>query len=293
MDFMMARHHREILNNSRCQTDILDTFRVLVEEGNSDPMATNVAGDSALHLCTGSWDDFHYLLNQDHCHVDLIQLSHEGVSLAQHHANWAWPTSSRIADFAYEQERLLEEQFYSSQSPWTPSKHDKISMLHGAVRFMRGQYDGTQSSVIYAIKLIKRLIMDGVDLHEIDNLWGGVVEGTAIDIITRSMINPPTEENIRLAEAKIIPYLKLWLETLRDANVDVKKYLQEEKILAAQKLERDLWGTTEFDWPCRTDWHVSLNEDEQEYMISVKYVVRERAKPMIDFNTPGAWVEDD
>ena len=72
LDLTTAIHYRDIHDKYRTQTDILDTFRVPVEQGQNDPMATDIYGHSALHLVTGSWDDFHYLMNQEYYYIDII-----------------------------------------------------------------------------------------------------------------------------------------------------------------------------------------------------------------------------
>ncbi|MCJ1438870.1 hypothetical protein MMC27_008260 [Xylographa pallens] len=295
LNTIIASHHRDVPDRHLYQADILDTFRVLIEQGQSDPMAIDIHGNSALHLYTGSWNDFHYLLNQGNYHVDIIQLADHGLSLAQHHAQWAWPTSSRIATFAFEQEKLLEAQYHSPQNPRALPKSSEISILQGAVRFMIQHYDGTRSSVEYAISLVRQLISSGIDLHGVIYHPRLETEFTAIDLITMmTLLTGPhdTEENMQEAEARLIPCFKLWLNILRDANIDVKRYLSEEERLASSKKQRDAWSSTVFGCQYRADWHVSLNEDEQDFSISIKYVRREKAIPMVESSIPGGWVED-
>ncbi|MCJ1399660.1 hypothetical protein MMC11_002862 [Xylographa trunciseda] len=304
LDCIKASHHRDILDNSRYQKDVLDTFRVLIEEGQSDPTVTDAAGASALHACTGTWDDFHYLVNQEHCHVDVTQRSDDGVSLAQHHANWGWPTSARIADYAFEQERLSDANFPSIQNPGRPPRSSRISLLHGAVRLMEQHYDGTEFSVRYAINLIRQLITSGIDLHGLKN-WTrhlpnfAATESSAIDVIMQPVewiVSEGSEAMQLKVAAKTIPCFRLWLKTLSDAHVDVKKYLHEEERLASHKRERNMWypgGIGNFRYEYRVDWHVSPSEDDQEYSISIEYTSREKAKPISDFNAPGGWVDDE
>ena len=292
---IIANHHRDVPDNYLYQADILDTFRVLIEQGQSDPMARDIHGNSALHLYTGSWNDFHYLLNQEYYHVDLIQLADHGNSLAQHHAGRGWATSSRIATFAYEQEKLLEAQYHSPQNPRALRIHSEIYILQGAVIFMRDNYTGTHSSVEYAISLARQLVSSGIDLHEVV-YWSWMNPGfTVIDLIIRiiSWVDLyDIEDNRQFAEVRPIPCFKLWLNILKDAHIDVKSYLCEEERLALSKKQRDVWYSLGRDFQYRVDWHVSLSEDEQDYSISIKYVLRRKAIPMVKSSIPGGWVED-
>ena len=295
LDTITASRYQDVLGKYRCQRDILDTFRVLVEQGQSDPMATDTYVCSALDLCTGSWDDFNYLVNQEKYHIDVTQLLDQGVSLAEYHARLGWPTSSRIANFAFEREKLLEAQYHRPQIPGTPPKSSKISILHGAVGFMRQHYNDTQSSVRYAISLVRQLILSGIDLHEVVDQKPWIFECTVIDVIVEMLpvyaLHDP-ERVKQVTKAKAVPCFKLWLNILKDADIDVKKYLYEEGRLALSKKERDVWSPSWDSYEGRADWHVLLNEDEQNYSISIYYVYREKAIPIVDSRIPGGWVED-
>ena len=93
------------------------------------------------------------------------------------------------------------------------------------------------------------------------------------------------------AEAKIGPRFKLWLNTLRDVSIDVKRYLCEEERLASSRKERDVWSSTSSGCMYRAEWHVSLEEIEQNYSVSIKYVRQEKTIPKVNCSIPGGWVE--
>ncbi|MCJ1380958.1 hypothetical protein MMC17_004067 [Xylographa soralifera] len=257
-----------------CVSGDLGTVQRLCSQGNASPFDRTSDGWTLLHVAAA-------LADAKLCQW-LIRQGLDGTLCGKFEGSYA------VGDGAMSGLQTIFEP--GSTLP----KSSKISMLHGALAFMRQHYDGTQSSVRYAISLIRQLISSGIDLHEI-NSTRGESEETAIDVITALtvMIFPQSTEEIkRKVEVKAVSLFNLWLETLRDANVDVKKYLLEEARLALSKKERDVWSYGCHRCTHRVDWHVSLSEDEQGYSISIKYVKREEPIPTVDSNIPGGWVED-
>ena len=64
-------------------SDVLSTRRIFVEEGGSDPSVIDSEGLTALHLHTGTPEQFNYLLIQENFHIDLGQLGN-GSTVAEY-----------------------------------------------------------------------------------------------------------------------------------------------------------------------------------------------------------------
>ena len=107
---MPAKEQKVLLSNRERPSDVLNTIRILIENGGSDPMIIDGHSQTALHYHTGSLEQFKYILNQDYFQVDLLQRDHKGDTISEHHAHWYWLTSHEISRLAWEKEMVGKQQ---------------------------------------------------------------------------------------------------------------------------------------------------------------------------------------
>jgi hypothetical protein len=104
------------LDNDARMDDCLETVRILVEEGQCDPMGTTCSGDdwwakgsSPLHMFTGPMETFKYLLTQEEFMVDLDTRSHDDLSVSACQLIFSWPYSAANAKLALQAAGNLEQ----------------------------------------------------------------------------------------------------------------------------------------------------------------------------------------
>jgi hypothetical protein len=165
------------IDNVRRPSDAIDTFRVLVEEGQCDPIAKTPSNtpdhlygcQTVLHLHTGSVAAFQYLLNQEHFMVDMSIQNEMGMTPAIDQLFAGWPTSSELARLSIQYSRdskiLSASQRYKSLS--------NMTNLHMAVDRLRYHEIKMSEGSEKIRKIIGLTISDllnlGADVHAIDD----------------------------------------------------------------------------------------------------------------------------
>ena len=189
--------------NPLLQQEVLDTLRVLIEEGGSDPMIGDSNGVTALHVFTGPWEGFEYMLHQDRCHVQLLMQSDQSGPLSTWHAGRPWRVSSRIANLAFQHERAFQSQRCCLESSGRIRIKESDHLLTlvniiGSLRVWKGFESNSLSPKLFilnicafenAINLLKQLIRTGVNIHHI------LPEHTTLDEILRPDLFGPVIDN--------------------------------------------------------------------------------------------------
>lgn len=288
----------------------MDTLRLLVENGHSDVMATRGYGWTALHDFSGTWEQYSYLLNQNYSQIDLLDFDESPNSITEWHCSIGWPASARIAKETFDESRLLVSKGQSH--PYFTSFNVHL-LLSSASNLVRG-YHQSEVDRMYALSLFKEVVASGIDLHATR-----YTSTTALDqfftLSPREVLGDgPVDENaqnsIQRVKDKSIPNLKLWLLRLKEANVDLEKYISEEKQIATTKAEQGWWRTDycvpgyfvsymreisddEWNLPYRAEWQIELEDGGKDFSIKVEYVFKNVAETESRLKAPGGWVDDD
>ena len=309
---------RNSWDNWNRPADVLETLRVLIELAQSDPMIPNAFGDSALHNFTGRVEHFNYLLRQEHFQIDLLKQRDQIFSVAQTHSHQGFASSPDISLLALEHESAMLEKTVRSRNSQelalarTPS----IDLLYGVASQLAHGYFQEEFSASYlagVVKLVKKLVANGVDVHSFTHYFPFQGENlTPLDRMFGNLVLfQPAQSRASLNNGAILR-LKTWLRVLKDAGVDLKKYLREEERLATARRENGLWIC---DWyrsrdQYRMDWHVELDENDDISSISVEYVFRkdteqedededeheheeEEEEEEEKTRIPGSWIEEE
>ena len=281
----------------------LDTIRVLVEEGQIDPMAIDESGGTALHYYSGPVEGFEYLLYQDQF---LVDLKHRSIffgtkKTAAMRLIWSSEFINPIIVIrAIEEEILVEKQTNSRhRSPYTGAflGHEDEMLTELFLHFSPSDERTPNFAAI-----LKSIISCGADPHSIPPSW---MFKSFIPL--KDMPDPlrNSDSANELIKSKKQDRLRLWLRVLRDAGVDIEAYLTEEKALAAQRKDEwwpwrwsndttsgterwyraEIYGDSPEDCYFVVEWNVEDIETTEEGQITDVTL----PKPTI----PGGWVEEE
>ena len=290
---------------------MLNTLRVLIEYGNSDPMLTDSEGRTVLHLHRGSLEEMNYLLSQEQFQVDLLQRTYEGDTVSEYQAGYSQLGSPKITKLAWEFERVAKQPVYGSLNPTQESSvHGSctIKMLlyvtkHLKLLFKSRSYDETgDETIMSSISLVRQLIECGTDYHsKRDGL-------TPLAQIAGKYISDYSVEANNAVLARI---LRAWVKLLRDAGVNITDYFAQEKKHAVQRKKEGDWRDDywlDFEW--RVEWGFHYSERPEDCFISGKHELRkkveiwhkldscqrvhsrQRVDNKVTEKMPGAWTQD-
>lgn len=286
--------------------DTLETLRVLVEHGQSDPTMIDSNGDSAFDKFTGRAEHFNYLFRQEHFQVDLFQNKNEDFALTQSYARLDWDHSLTIALICLEQEKLIwEKNFHSSKPPKLALAKTWATLLHGAARHMTSSpvsvfLEYGEGHFAEVRDLIKQVVASGADIHAtIDDLYANIDDLyidetkhlTPLDRLLVLYCIPETLQEGKDIIGRIIVSLKRWLRALKVAGVDLKEYIREEKRLVTLN-KKEVWRPPRF-LHYRVNWRIEVSENQEDYSIFIEYEFRERIERKEEYRIPGEWIEDD
>lgn len=166
---VIAAGHPSARNDRNRLADTLETLRVLVEHGQSDPTIRNANGESAFSRFTGRVEHFNYLFQQEHFQVDLFQDKNEDFALTHTYASLHWSDSSKIALKCLEQEKLIwEKTFHSRKRQDLGLAKTFVHMLHGAASniVLSSPFLKYGEGYLAEVRdLIKQAIASGADIH--------------------------------------------------------------------------------------------------------------------------------
>ena len=145
---------RKERKNADRSIDVLDTIRVLIEYGESDPMTTDIHGHTAFHLHRGSIEPFKYMLHQEYFHIDLLQSDYsEGFTVAEYHIDRGRPNWSALVGLVLD--KGIEERSASYDWPRQipfPAEYKTI-LLHETAYCLR--YAREDDSLAGSVGLIQ------------------------------------------------------------------------------------------------------------------------------------------
>lgn len=294
---VIAAGHHSARNDRNRLADTLETLRVLVEHGQSDPTIRNADGESAFSRFTGRVEHFNYLFQQEHFQVDLFQDKNEDFALTHKYASVYWSDSSKIALICLEQEKLIWEKTFHSRKPQDLGLAKTFAhMLHGAAEAMTR----THTFLLYgegyfaeARDLIKQVIASGADIHATtDELYDGAKHLTPLGrVLALFIITPKTPQEGKTTIDSVIASVNRWLRALKDAGVDLKEYIREEERLVKLHKKNKIWSHLFRDR--RVNWRIEVSEHQEDYSVSLEYGVRERIERKEEDRIPGGWIEED
>jgi hypothetical protein len=283
-------------NDRNCLADTLETLRVLVEHGQSDPTISNANGESALSRFTGRVEHFNYLFQQEHFQVDLFQDKNEDFALTNAYASRYRSDSSKIALICLEQEKLIWEKTFHSKKPQDLGLAKTFAhMLHGAAEAMTFSHTLLVYGEGYLAEvrdLIKQVIASGADIHAAaGDLYYGAKHLTPFGRVLALSRIPGTLQEGKPIIDSVIASANRWLRALKDAGVDLKEYLREEERLATLHKKNGIWSHFTRDY--QVNWRIEVSEHQEDYSVSLEYEVRERIERKEEDRIPGGWIEED
>ena len=285
--------------------DYLDTLRALVNNG-GDPMMVNDHGDTALHLSTGPIELFQYLLRQEECIVETSQLNYGGDTIAERHARWYWPQGPERARLAWEHENAQRREFYDYRLRGPPPFPitSKILLLHEAAGHLRHLIERDHRDFRSALELIRKLVVDGVNVHAISNEDSESNKTPLAQIPRIDEEIEVSEESRRKESAMANRAINAWLKILKEAGVDEEQYISNEEELVRSSDSGSQWQLYDFDdkYEYRVDWNFRTNVDGSPCKILVEYVFRPVPEEQGEIeevqdvevrrkDVPGAWIE--
>ena len=300
------------VDNKHRPVDVLDTLRVLIEEGGSDPMAVDFYLMTALHKHKGTREQYHYLLHQEEVYTDTGHRTSAGwkMSLFQ---TLHWHRNIEFSHMAYE----LEKQIYQSLKCSIRAQKMRAPIVSAIETFQLASYvflTAIGNGLIYDKDLIppilnafKQLIADGVD--PVDMLNNGV-SLLSLDpkemmgwyfhknwlVYHKNSITLHTPQDFKPGINKILAVsLNYWIKTLREAGVDIVTYLRKEEKLAIRREKRgdgwiQIYGYS--SWWFLPDLHFHYDQNPENCFVSAKYRFWRDEAHKKGKQTPGAWSED-
>lgn len=300
---------RNSWDNWNRPADVLETLRVLIELAQSDPMISGPDCRSALYDFTGRVEHFNYLLRQEHFQIDLSKQRDQSFSVAEIHSHQCFASSPDISLLAHEYESAMLEKTVRSRNSQelalarTPSS----VLLHGVAwqimsHCLQGKFGASYLAGV--VNLVKKLVANGVDVHGFTKSYFPF-EGrnlTPLDIMLTRVVPYKRAQSRASLNKEAILRLKKWLRVLKDAGVNLKKYLREEERLATARRENGLWFHPRRPrrYQYRMDWHMELDENDDISSISGEYVFRkdteqedEEEEEEEKTRIPGSWIEEE
>lgn len=292
----IAAGHPSARNDRNRLADTLETLRVLVEHGQSDPTIRNANGESAFSRFTGRVEHFNYLLQQEHFQVDLFQDKSEDFALTQTYSSLFWSDSSKIALMCLEQEKLIWNKTFHSRKPQDLGlARTFVHMLHGAARNMGDSDSFLEYGEGYLAEvrgLIKEAVASGADIHATaDDRYKK--HRTPLDRVLQVFLFPMTPQEGRDTIDHTIVSVKRWLGALKDAGVDLKEYIREEERLVTSNKLKEVWRGPSFLNYRVNYWRIEVSEHQEDYSVSIEYEVRKRIDRKEEDRIPGGWIEED
>ena len=283
----------------------IDTFRVLVEHGGSDPMQSDQYHRTALHQHHESTDILRYMLHQERFQIDLLEVDNFGQTVVDRQLRL--PYSLGVIDL------ILNE--FSAQRYMCRLSLDNYNLrfLHTLMERFAAQHSRERACSTNSYKMLNYLIQAKVDLHGILPDRYGSTLMTALRIaangnsITLSCRDP--KRQARFKDKTLDMSLRAWLRVLRENNVDLQRYLREEERLS-QTLQPMTYlpqyfhgENEEISFNSRLiyklEWHFAYHGNENANSVSVEYVLENTEKTAVrqreerGKKIPGAWVEED
>lgn len=290
-------------NQQSSSSAFLDTIRILVENG-GDPMSSDARGDTALHAHTGSSQQFHYLLHQEHYAVECTRLNHNGETVAEQLGRRYWldgPVRTRLA-WEHEDSHRRNSSKYASSRPSPSPVTSTTLLLHDTASHLRHFLLLGSGDLESALQLIQVLIKEGVDLHY---AFGGRFERKKTPLARIVELDnefDDSSEALQMQGHITNRAIDEWLRTLEEAGVDLQQYVEEEERLIRTYNDGSQWELYLFDdtLEYRVEWEFGASNDDRHRLVSVHYAFRRAPEVAEETESlehkrvavPGGWVEE-
>lgn len=230
--------------------DILDTVRVLVEKGQSDPMIGTWAKPSVLFGWDGPSEPFLWLLRQDHIDVDLEgPTDNSGRTFFHSKANFFSPSSSMLILDALFEEKNYHELMGARDDYGATVLHLALEAWSNYVYRIdtrRVRSEVALSEVAWRYTLVQKLLNTGSDIHAQDYR-----RSTPLDVVFRVFIrawqgrkDSGHEYFEKLWRSVVDP----WLTALINAGYDLRKYAETEQSLRPSGILQDYYHRNDIGW---------------------------------------------
>lgn len=263
--------------------DTLETLRVLVEEGQCDPMhpptrdgkSSFNSSQTALHLYTGPLNGFQYLIKQQHFEIDLSVKNARGMDIEDTQINMAWASSTTIGRFLMESGSLFTDKCYLQQLGSAKLHLTVRKFIIDQFSSQIGFFKGHESIAPTILKILKA----GVDAHS-RNESGDTP-------LTLILAHSQFRQNLA-------QLLMDWFNILREAGYDIQKYIRAE---CTRGKSKDVFFRTVNSYSYRTYqqtyqrsiYFLRLDDtDELDFRVKGGYLPRESQPEGL----PGAWKEE-
>ena len=284
----------------------LDTFRVLIEHGGSNPMQTDNYHRTTLHRYRGPAEILRYMLHQDHSQIDLLEEDSLCRTVIERQF-WRLTNKEAGADW-------IAEELSAMNYLRRPSLDNyKLRFLHRALEILTSQCRRKGAYSTNSIKILKTMIEAEADLHGLFK-HGSMQDVTPLRRIADSysdmLMYSDQERHERFKDKALNSSLRNWLKILHETNVDVRQYLREEERLA-QELQPLIYSPWHFHGQIHgrslnrhskyvLEWHFECDGNDDTCGVSVEYVLDHSEKPAVqsretqlEEKVPGAWIEED
>lgn len=196
---------------------IQDVVRLLIEEGDYDPMDTSTTGFNSLNEYSGPIEPFEYMVERQK--QFLIDFKH--FSIQQHNdlawslADQFWQHSAELLLIALKND-LAPNVIDSFQPVW--NRYRSCKLLHVEANRL-DRYRHKEWPLEPSLGIITKYVELGADLHARDSF-----ESTPLDDILS--YKGKVENEVHKANV-----LSRWLQLLKSLKVDVDEYLAQEELL--------------------------------------------------------------
>ena len=223
--------------------DILDTVRVLVEKGQSDPMiGTRVRGlhyPSVLFGWTGPSDPFLWLLRQDHFDVDIEQRTKfSGQSIF--HVNACCGCGPRLMLDALFEEKNYPALTDSRDNCGDTVLLDAVRSWSSMVLYLKGEWD-INREVTLSYTLVQRLLEIGSDVHAQNSAGYTPLDVIMIKIASVLRRKKDTDDlrHVQLLWRSIV---RSWFAALVNAGYSLRVYAETEQSLRPNQIYKSIYG---------------------------------------------------
>ena len=285
--------------------DVLDTFWICIESGQSDPMAGDGNnGRTTFYHHHGTIEQLKYLLDQDIFFVDLFGESLECACIL----NEIYRMRFDFFELVHERVCLALRSVTCKKLQWYKVRH-----LRSIAEMAWDAISDDVTKLSQLTSMTKTMALSESDIHGLDFISSRRRPNTAYVTHLFSLVLGSSggsrliggQDSIRSEEHRNpAAVVHAWLVGLWEANVDLEIYLKEEERLARMRRAEDEsfpWAVHENIRPLY-DLHFTYGKHPIDCSVTLERVIMRRQEcveqgSIEDFNVqkaaiPGAWIED-